>query len=641
MKNKVIDFKMNWRSFWVMLVTFLLCSTFAFVRIASENTIGRVSLSGYQVGQIASEDIISTMDLKPTVDNPLSVNRGDCIVMKGYPITPEQYDTLMRIADSPSSTDFASLVKALLFLLLLSILFYFTFSKPVLGRDVPLQEIMFCAIGLVATYALCSLCVGLGNMNPTSTLLLVMPTSLMVLLASLIYGNATGLVLGIILALGVWESCGFSNILLGFVLGSSLMSARLVKSVKTRNGLVTVSVILVVFNVLLILLLELIFGFGNKIDENATRVGSILMNVQNFLTAPFFVGVNGFLSGMLCLGLLTPLELMLNTTSPFRLKDLADMDNDIFHDMQKNAVGTYNHSLSVASMARSACEAIGANAQLAYVGAIYHDIGKLDNPEYFTENQSNGVNPHDNLEPIVSAGYLENHVIRGVERAREMNLPKKVIDIIAQHHGNSVKGFFMSKELETNKKLPLAQQRSEEEIKNEYRYKAEKSSSKESMVVQLADSIEAASVSNKDKLLTSEAREELIDKIVKAKISDGQLTQSGVTYGDIEIIKASFLKDLNDKNYSRIKYQNDSEKKSPEETPVTATVSTAETKVAEKTETKKSTKSSIDMELKEKTESPSEETMTTKKPRKSATKDEEKAVEKTKRTKKSTKTKDE
>ncbi len=558
MKNAVFKFKMNWRAFWVLSITFVLTAILAFVRIAAENTIGRVSLQGYEVGQIAAEDIYSPMTIESTTFGEPSVEKDDLIVKKGYPITLEQYDILKTIADSPTSTDFVALGKSFLFLLLMAVLFYFLFSDPVTNRRVPMQELIFCAICYVASYAVCSLCIGLGNLDPSSTLLLVMPTSLVVFLVTIIYGNVTGLVMGAIMSAGVWEACGYNNLILGYVLASSLMSARLVKTVHTRNGLVTISLIQTVFNMIVILLLELVFGFTTSIKlGDGNVIFGVLGNIRSILTVPVFVGINGFLSGMLCLGLLTPLDLMLNTTSPFRLKDLADMDNEIFHEMQKKAVGTYNHSLSVASMARSACDAIGARSQLAYVGAIYHDIGKLKNPEYFTENQIGIENPHDSLDPIISAGYLEKHVSDGVEEARELGLPKAVINIIAEHHGNSEKAYFMRKEMELNEKRPKELQKSKEEIEEEYRYKEPRSTSRESAVVHLADSVEAASVSNKDKLLTSEDRQRLIENIVNAKIADHQLDDSGISYGDIEKIKAAFLKELNDKNYSRIKYQSD------------------------------------------------------------------------------------
>lgn len=557
-KNEVINFKMNWKAFWVIAISFLLCCALAFIRIAAENTIGKVSLQGYEVGQTALEDIYSPSDIEASDGSFISIKKGECIVKKGNPVTPEQYVTLKMIADSPLSTDFIGLGRSCLYLFLLSVCFYFIFSKPVMNRSVPMQELLFCAISHVSVYAVCSLCIGLGNFNPMSSMLLIMPTSLVVFLASIIFGNSTGLVIASILSLGVWEACGFKNILLGYVLGTSLMSARLVKNVRTRNSLVTVSLVQTAFNMILILLLQLVFGFGSQITKIADNpLFGFLGNVRSILSIPLFVGVNGFISGMLCLGLLTPLELMLNSTSPFRLKDLADMDNEIFHEMQKKAVGTYNHSLSVASMARSACDAIGANSQLAYVGAIYHDIGKLENPEYFTENQIGIENPHDNLDPIVSAGYLENHVSHGVEKAKEMGLPKSIVNIIGEHHGNSEKAYFMRKEMEANSKLPIVQQRTNEEIEEEFRYKARRSSSRESAVVHLADSVEAASVSNKDKLLTSDDRKKLIDNIVSSKIADHQLDDSGISYGDIEIIKLAFLKELNDKNYSRIKYQAD------------------------------------------------------------------------------------
>ena len=146
----------------------------------------------------------------------------------------------------------------------------------------------------------------------------------------------------------------------------------------------------------------------------------------------------------------------------------------------------------------------------------------------------------------------------GVEEAKELGLPRAVINIIAEHHGNSVKAYFMRKEMELNEQRPENERKTKEEIESEYRYKEPRASSKESAVVHLADSVEAASVSNKDRLQTSDDREKLIENIINAKIADHQLDDSGITYGDVELIKAAFLKELNDKNYTRITYQTDS-----------------------------------------------------------------------------------
>ena len=151
--------------------------------------------------------------------------------------------------------------------------------------------------------------------------------------------------------------------------------------------------------------------------------------------------INGFLTGILTLGLLTPLEIMLNTASIFRLMDLSDNNTPIFNQMQIQASGTYNHSMMVARLAESACREIGADAVLARVGGYYHDIGKIDQSEYFVENQ-HGENKHDEINPSLSASVIRSHVKKGVEKARALHLPQVILDIIYEHHGNSIIKYF-------------------------------------------------------------------------------------------------------------------------------------------------------------------------------------------------------
>lgn len=136
----------------------------------------------------------------------------------------------------------------------------------------------------------------------------------------------------------------------------------------------------------------------------------------------------------------------MNTASVFRLIDLSDLNNPLMRKMLLNASGTYNHSLMVAQLAENACKAIGANSLLARVGAYYHDIGKIDQSEYFVENQT-GENKHDEINPALSVSIIRSHVKKGVEMARQMRLPPQVIDIIAEHHGNGVIGYFYAEAL--------------------------------------------------------------------------------------------------------------------------------------------------------------------------------------------------
>jgi hypothetical protein len=269
----------------------------------------------------------------------------------------------------------------------------------------------------------------------------------------------------------------------------------------------------------------------------------VIFNDSFFSAGPAIAGVaiNGFLSGILTLGLITPLEFILNTSSVFRLMDLSDLNNSLMRKMLVTASGTYNHSLMVAQLAESACREIGANALVARVGAYYHDIGKIEQSEYFVENQQ-GVNKHNDINPSLSASVIKSHVKKGVEKARQLHLPQSVIDIIAEHHGNSVIQYFYN---EAVKKDPLVSP-------EDYSYPGTPPSTRESAVVMLADTVEAAcrtlenpSVSRLDKF---------ISQLISAKVEHKQLDNCDLTFRDISKIKEAFIQILAGYYHSRIEY---------------------------------------------------------------------------------------
>lgn len=256
-----------------------------------------------------------------------------------------------------------------------------------------------------------------------------------------------------------------------------------------------------------------------------------------------FVGIflNGFLSGILTLGFLTPLEYMLNSASVFRLMDLSDLNNPLMQKMLITASGTYNHSLMVAQLAESGCREIGANPLIARVGAYYHDIGKVDQSEYFVENQT-GTNKHDDINPTLSASIIKSHVKKGVEKARSLHLPQVIIDVISEHHGNSVIAYFYNEAKEKDPSL----------TPEDFSYPGNPPSSKESAVVMLADTVEAAcrtlenpSVSRLEKFIT---------QLVNAKMEHKQLDNCDLTFKDVTKIKQAFVQILVGYYHSRIEY---------------------------------------------------------------------------------------
>lgn len=255
----------------------------------------------------------------------------------------------------------------------------------------------------------------------------------------------------------------------------------------------------------------------------------------------FWSAFNGLICGMLVLGFLPLLEQALNATTTFRLMELADLNSPVLKRLLTVAPGTYSHSVTVANLAESACRDIGANALLARVGAYYHDIGKMDQPDYFIENQA-AYNKHDELEPRVSATIIRSHVKLGIEKARAMGLPQAVIDIISEHHGNSVIAWFYNEAL-----------KQEDQVKaDDFAYPGNPPRSKESAVVMLADTVEAAMRTLKKPTLTK--IEKFVHELIVGKFEQGQLDQSELTFKDLELIKNAFVRVLAGHYHSRIEY---------------------------------------------------------------------------------------
>lgn len=233
-------------------------------------------------------------------------------------------------------------------------------------------------------------------------------------------------------------------------------------------------------------------------------------------------------------------------TTDLTLVELSDMNNPLLKQLSLEASGTFNHTLQVANLAEAASDVIGANTLLVRVGALYHDIGKLAKPNYFVENQRSGSNPHDDLKPRMSALIIASHVKEGLEKAREYNVPQRVLDFIAMHHGASRIEFFYRQALAQRKKGDP------EVLESEFRYDGPLPNTKETGILMLADSVEAASRSLADP--THRRLETLIEDIVADRLADGQLDDSDLTFRDLAQIKRTFLSVLLGIYHIRIRY---------------------------------------------------------------------------------------
>ena len=258
-----------------------------------------------------------------------------------------------------------------------------------------------------------------------------------------------------------------------------------------------------------------------------------------------FSFLSALIANLAAFSLTSYIESMFRLTSSFKLSELADRNHPALRYLEDNAIGTFNHSLVVGTLADRAANKIGANSQLARAMAYYHDLGKTANPTMFVENQIGSSNPHDGLLPMESANILKSHVTEGVKLAKRFKIPEIVYKGILEHHGDAVIRFFYEKEKMINKNVS----------KEEFRHLGNKPTSKESAILMMADSLEAAC---RAIFMNEDADEKkirnVINEIFDEKIADGQLNNAPITFKELNIIKNSFQESLEGLYHQRVLY---------------------------------------------------------------------------------------
>lgn len=235
-------------------------------------------------------------------------------------------------------------------------------------------------------------------------------------------------------------------------------------------------------------------------------------------------------------------EKMFGLVSDVSLLELSDTNTKLLKELSNRAPGTFHHSLNVANLAEAAANEIGANSMLVRVGALYHDIGKMLNPTMFTENQTNSINSHNELDPKESAEIIIGHVIKGIEIARKNNIPDRIIDFIRTHHGTTLVYYFYKKELDNNGTAN----------KEDFTYPGPSPFSRETAILMMADSVEAASKSLKEP--SSTIIDNLVEKIVDNQMDQGQFLNADITFKEIQMIKKILKKKLNNIFHLRVEY---------------------------------------------------------------------------------------
>lgn len=352
----------------------------------------------------------------------------------------------------------------------------------------------------------------------------------MAMLVSILYDVRTAIVVTLACSLSVAAARGNDHIIAVVLIAGGAMAAYSATNLRSRTQVFTSIFAIAAGLVIVTVSLEL---------ERATALLPLLLKLGA-------AAVNAILSPLVALAVILVMERAMNLATDLRLEDFDDINHPLIHQLNERAPGTYQHTMSVVHLSESAAAAIGANPLLARVGALYHDIGKIEKSEYFIENQIGIDNKHDKLTPKKSATIIRQHVQGGIALARDNRLPDRIWKFIPMHHGTMVIKHFYAKAKEEAAAEGLTVDAAD------YRYPGPKPDSKETAIVMLADAVEALS-----RLVNTRERseiEEAVDQIVIDRLRDGQLSESPLTMHDIDVIKESFVKTLLGSSHQRVRY---------------------------------------------------------------------------------------
>lgn len=464
------------------------------------------------------------------------IKKNQLIVARGQRITRSHLCQLAELAKKKGSSRFLSTFIGLSLLVFVFIILFWRYIK-----DFSLSISRFSVFCLLFSVSLLFLLLAKGIVVFSLPALFI-PLSFASMLVAILLNAPMAIFLTMLLSLFSGLISNSLDIgILSFVGG--IVGVYAVEGVKRRAQLAKAGFLVGLANVFVILS----FALLRKPACFAISAGrqELLQLLRNGLWGMS----QGFVSAFMVMGLLPLFEHLFKLTTNISLLELSDFNHPVLKRLIMEAPGTYHHSLIVGNLAESASEAIGANSLLARVASYYHDIGKIEKSEYFSENQK-GKNRHDKLTPTMSSLIVIKHVKEGVEMARKYNLPRQLIDIIEQHHGTSLVPYFYQRALELGK---------EEVSQENFRYPGPKPQTKEAAIVLLADSVEASSRSLDDP--TPSRLKALVEKIINDKFIDHQLDECNLALTDLNKISRSFTYVLSGIFHNRIKYPKTDDKK--------------------------------------------------------------------------------
>ncbi|MCA0384046.1 MAG: HDIG domain-containing protein [Firmicutes bacterium] len=477
-------------------------------------------------GAMVVNESIDTVKTAQKVENELlkvddvTYKKGSLFLSKGATLTDKQYEVLKNggvIIDNEWDNITMTLGLVLMLLILWSVLHIYLsfFEKDVLSstKNYGILMSLFITFFLSASF--------FHEISPY-----LIPIPAFSILASIMITPtvAINFGIGLLILIAMWTGMD-AYTMIAYLL-AILITRGLVKNIKQRSQVAGIGL----YVSLIFILFTVTQGLINKTD-----IEQLPYNI-------LFSAANGVLSAILSIGIMPFFESFFDVLTPFKLLELSNPNRPLLKRLLIEAPGTYHHSILVGNLAETAAHDIGANSLLTRVASFYHDVGKLERPYYYKENQVGHENPHDKLPPQVSANFIKNHMSYGIELLEKNKLPHEIIDVIKAHHGTSLIKYFYHREQVNNPDVDISK----------FLYTGPKPDSKEAVILMLADSIEAAVRSVEDP--TQESISSLIDKIIGQKIAENQFSHADLTFKELEAIKASFMSVLSGIFHERIAY---------------------------------------------------------------------------------------
>lgn len=451
-------------------------------------------------------------------DIRVNISAGDIVLKAGNKLTESDIELLKKIGVYSLVDNARIFIGNLLYLFVISGLFWITVKK-LLPKYILNKKHYYATL-----LAIMILFLGIRFINLRYVSMI--PFEFLTVTLGILFGPLYSGVISSFVFMYLISLVGYNSTIFLVILVSMVFAIYSTNRIKTRTDIVNIGIY--------IGLLKMLVGVAVAWINKLAFVDMVFSMAQLFLS--------GILTGMIVIALLPYFENSFNILTKMKLIELGDLSHPLLKRMSLEAPGTFHHSMLVATLSEQAAEAIGADSTFTRVACYYHDIGKMKRPNFYVENQKGGINPHDKLSPNLSTLIIKAHTKDGQEMGKEYKIPKEIRDIMCEHQGTTFLAYFYNK---AKKEDPTVEA-------SDFRYDGPKPKTKESAVIMLADSIEAAVRTLEDKDPISV--EKMIRKLITAKIDDEQLSDADLTLKEIDIIVMTFVKVLGGIYHNRIKY---------------------------------------------------------------------------------------